>query len=141
MKRTAVVVGCLALIGLFAWSVLDLGQAMAQNSTGELSTTASATYACGSGCDHHPEGTQGDPAKCQQQCQNCKDGKGCKDCPNCQSCPNCKDCKDYKDADGDGKCDSVGKCAQHGSDKGACHEKSACPRQKCPRGGGDHDLR
>jgi len=126
MKRTAAVVGCLALIGLFAWSVLDLGQAMAQNSTGELSTTASATYVCGSGCDHHPEGCQGDPAKCQGQCQNCKDGK---------------DCKDYKDADGDGKCDSVGKCAKHGSDKSGCHEKSACPRQKCPRGGGDHDLR
>jgi hypothetical protein len=105
MKRTAMAIVWIALIGMVVYGASHYGKAVAQSGGGDR---CSATALCEKACDHRGKECPGDPSQCQGQC-------------------NCKDCKEFKDANGDGRCDVAGKCAKHGSDK-----KAGCPKAACP---------
>lgn len=123
MKKIMTTVGCLAVIGLAAWSFAQSGSATAQAAAGDANGPQAVAYSCGDRCAHQSTDCPGhdDPSKCP-----CKDGKTC---------------ENFKDADGDGKCDTVGECEKHGDGKEACHDKSACPHQENSGAGCRHAKR
>ncbi len=142
MKRMAAVVGCVALIGLMAWAVVNPGEAAAVAAGGSVDGAAWMEYVCGGG-NHQAGDSPSGSADCKhgQKCDKCEQCEKCKDgakCEGCQNCKDCKDCKEFKDADGDGKCDSCGQCDKHASGKGSCHKSSPCPHHKSPHDGCKH---
>jgi len=109
MKKFALVLAVMAVLGIAAWAAYAYGPRAAR--TVDLVPAAGV-----------PEAGDASAASCPQGCSCCDGQGGCR--PECRDgCPRgpegqCRkgaaDCPRFEDRDGDGTCDRAGTCGRHG---------------------------